>query len=57
MLRHHPSDCLLVLRKGPKDSTVGDFWHMVYESGSAVVVMLTCNVESGSIKKVGGPKP
>ncbi|EIE19549.1 hypothetical protein COCSUDRAFT_67695 [Coccomyxa subellipsoidea C-169] len=36
---------------GPKDSTVGDFWQMVYESNSAVVVMLTRLTESGAMKK------
>lgn len=38
--------------QGPKDSTVGDFWQMVYERNCAIVIMLTRLVESGTLKKV-----
>ncbi len=41
--------CLSV--QGPKDSTVGDFWQMVYERNCAIVIMLTRLVESSTLKK------
>ncbi|BDA46574.1 Tyrosine-protein phosphatase non-receptor type 1 [Coccomyxa sp. Obi] len=40
-----------IATQGPKDSTVGDFWQMVYERNCAIVIMLTRLVESGTLKK------
>jgi len=39
-----------IATQGPLPSTFGDFWRMVWESDSAIVVMLTREVESGKLK-------
>ena len=41
--------------QGPKEGTLADFWQMVHEQRSEVVVMLTRTVEAGSIRKVWVP--
>uniref|UniRef100_A0A0X3PBR1 Tyrosine-protein phosphatase non-receptor type 9 n=3 Tax=Schistocephalus solidus TaxID=70667 RepID=A0A0X3PBR1_SCHSO len=39
-----------ILTQGPLDSTVADFWQMVWFSGASVVVMLTRTVENMRVK-------
>ena len=39
--------------QGPLSSTVDDFWAMVYEQRSSVVLMLTRTIESKNVEKVG----
>ncbi|BHF84555.1 hypothetical protein SprV_0902770600 [Sparganum proliferum] len=39
-----------ILTQGPLDSTVADFWQMVWSSGASVVVMLTKTVENMRVK-------
>ncbi len=38
--------------QGPKEGTLADFWQMVYEQRSEVIIMLTRTIEAGSIRKV-----
>ena len=38
--------------QGPKEGTLADFWQMVHEQRSEVIIMLTRTVEAGSIRKV-----
>ncbi|CAL5228150.1 g11230 [Coccomyxa viridis] len=40
-----------IATQGPKDSTMEDFWQMVYKQRCAVIIMLTRATESGSVKK------
>ncbi|KAL1458006.1 hypothetical protein WDU94_008182 [Cyamophila willieti] len=39
-----------IATQGPLASTVGDFWHMLVEAGSTLVVMVTTLVERGRTK-------
>lgn len=39
-----------IATQGPLSSTVSDFWQMVLEAGSTLVVMLTTLVERGRVK-------
>lgn len=39
-----------IASQGPLSTTSGDFWHMVWEQQSTLVVMLTTVVEQGRIK-------
>ncbi|KAK9760400.1 tyrosine protein phosphatase 1 [Basidiobolus ranarum] len=44
------SDREYIATQGPKPNTIGDFWQMVWEQRSRVIVMLTKVEESGRIK-------
>ena len=39
-----------IAAQGPLPDTSGDFWQMVWEQRSSLVVMLTTNMERGRIK-------
>jgi len=39
-----------IAAQGPLPETSGDFWQMVWEQRSSLVVMLTTNMERGRIK-------
>lgn len=39
-----------IATQGPLSSTVADFWQMVLEAGSTLVVMLTTLIECGHVK-------
>ena len=41
---------LFIATQGPKDNTIEDFWTMVWESKSKVIVMLTNLIEADKIK-------
>ena len=43
--------------QGPKNATAADFLQMVYEQQSAIIVMLTRTIESGSIRKASARSP
>ncbi|KXS19809.1 receptor/non-receptor type protein-tyrosine phosphatase [Gonapodya prolifera JEL478] len=49
-LRGMPPSTTYIFTQGPTPATVGDFWQMVWEHGSRVVVMLTNLEERGRIK-------
>ena len=34
---------------GPKSNTVDDFWRMIWQEGSNIIVMLTKNVEMAKV--------
>lgn len=36
--------------QGPMSTTIGDFWRMIWQTGSRVIVMVTLNIENGMIK-------
>ena len=40
------------LEQGPLPTTAGDFWRMVYENRSDIVLMLTQHMEDRSVSKV-----
>ena len=53
-VRGHNSDKEFVATQGPKDSTVNDFWRMVWETRTPAIVMLTKYTETredGSINQ------
>lgn len=44
------SDKTYISTQGPLETTFSDFWRMVWEQNSCVIVMLTREVESGKLK-------
>ncbi|KAH3719561.1 receptor-type tyrosine-protein phosphatase N2-like isoform X1 [Dreissena polymorpha] len=47
---HDPRNPAYVATQGPLPHTVADFWQMVWEQGSVVIVMLTKLMETGEAK-------
>ncbi|XP_053554063.1 tyrosine-protein phosphatase non-receptor type 4 [Bombina bombina] len=48
-----PSSCIInryIACQGPLPNTCPDFWQMIWEQGSSLVVMLTTQVERGRVK-------
>ena len=39
---------LLTFASGPSSNTVADFWHMVWQEGSNIIVMLTVSEDTSS---------
>ncbi|XP_060051671.1 receptor-type tyrosine-protein phosphatase N2 [Erinaceus europaeus] len=46
IMDHDPRNPAYIATQGPLPTTVDDFWQMVWESGSAVIVMLTALAEN-----------
>lgn len=44
------SEKAYIATQGPLPATFGDFWRMVWEQNSSIVVMLTKEIESGKLK-------
>ncbi|TPX37334.1 hypothetical protein SeMB42_g06931 [Synchytrium endobioticum] len=44
------SDHVYIATQGPLANTIGDFWRMVWDSGSRMIVMLTTLEERGRVK-------
>ncbi|XP_053206233.1 receptor-type tyrosine-protein phosphatase N2-like [Panonychus citri] len=44
---HDPRSPVYIVTQGPLPSTVADFWQMVWEQGSVIIVMLTRLLENG----------
>lgn len=44
---HDPRSPVYIVTQGPMPSTVADFWQMVWEQGSVIIVMLTRLLENG----------
>jgi receptor-type tyrosine-protein phosphatase N len=45
---HDPRNPAYIATQGPLEGTVADFWQMVWEQGSVVMVMLSRLTENGS---------
>lgn len=39
-----------IATQAPKDSTIEDFWRMIYETGASTVIMMTNIMEGGKVK-------
>ena len=45
-----PKNPVYIATQGPLKTTTNDFWHMVWEQGSVVIVSLCRTVENGTLK-------
>jgi len=46
----HDADSTYICTQGPLQNTIDDFWRMVWEQGSSVIVMLTKETENSRVK-------
>jgi len=50
VLKGYNNETAFIATQGPKAATVNDFWLMVWQEGSVVIVMLTKLKEKGKVR-------